>query len=212
MLRHPYRLADIVPFRGPRHTGFSARLLRDDRDIARVLDEGNSGPLVWSFLGAPSDAEREAEALDRYAEALPMEADESFEQWCRDSFTVRLFEDHRTMRALQSRAKSRMVLLVPHIQKGHVPVVLPFPYDPSVRGLVLRRYGNGTLILNELPGMTWPGPSRRPASGLGRGEEVVLGTTRDAPNRSPPAGGPPQRVASLVGRDVRLPGWDISYS
>lgn len=191
MLWHPYWLSDVATFPGTRGHGFSATLIRDGRKVAHVLDEGNAGPLVWTFLGKEGNGE--ANALDAYAEGLPMEADEfdSFDDWCRDAFAIRLFEDHRLMGRLQALSEKRMVLLVPHIQRGLVPVVLPFAYDASVRALVTVRYGHGTVILNELPGRWWPTGRGRPGlTGHGRGDAGVLGTSRNATGRGAAAGGP----------------------
>jgi hypothetical protein len=214
MLWHPYHLSRVAVFEGPEGVGFSARLIRHGATVAHLLDEGNNGPLLWTFLGNAEARQRHEQELDAYAEGLPMEADEtqSFDDWCRDAFALRLFEDHQAMQHLHAQCQQRMVLLVPHIQRGHVPLILPFAYDPSVRALVLARYGAGTLILNELPRHWWADPGHRPSTGRGQSDANVLGTTTLATQRQPSAGGLPQHPPPMVGRDVRLPRWDLSYS
>ncbi len=200
MLRHPYRLAGVATFPGPQHIGFTAQVMHEGRAIARVVDEGNAGPMVWQFLGDSTD---DADALDRYAENLPMEADEtcSFDEWCKDAFALRLFEDHRTMATLRALAPTRMVLLVPHIQKGMVPIVLPFPYDPSVCSLLRRKYGPETVILNERwSASARSGPRRQDTAGSGR---VISHASTDARTVAPSA-------SPLVRRDVRLRAPDVS--
>lgn len=190
----------MTTFPGRLENGFSAQLVRDGRPIAQVLDEGNRGPIIWRFLD-PVNAASEQATLHAYAEGLPMEADEdsSFDDWCADAFALRLFDDHVRMARLHDVANRRMVILVPHIQRGHVPLILPFPYDPTIREVIRRKYGANTVFLNELPGMWWPtrGPSRRPAAGSSR-DSHVLATTPHASPRSTPAGGPDQHTASVV--------------
>lgn len=204
MLWHPYHLSRVSAFEGPKGAGFSAHLVRNGAAVAHVVDEGNGGPLLWTFLGDVEARQRHEQELDAYADGLPMEADEttSFDDWCRDAFAIRLFEDHETMRQFSARCKHRMVLLVPHIQRGHIPLVLPFAYDPSIRALIMGRYGARTVILNELPGQWWPDPGQREPAGRGQGGENVLGTTIDASQGGALAGGLPQRPAPVVGRDV----------
>ena len=212
MLWHPYWLTAVVPFAGTKEAGFSAGLMLDGRRVAHVVDEGNRGPLLWTFLGGLEERDRDAAALDAYAESLPMEADEtsSFDEWCRDAFAVRLFEDHQLMRRLSALTNQRMVLLVPHIQRGLLPTVLPFSYDPSVRAMIKARYGPGTVILNELPGRWWPTGHGRPGStGHGRGAGHVLEATRDATGGSTFAGGPAQHPPSVVQRHVQLRDRDV---
>ena len=213
MLWHPYCLARVATFEGAKGMGFSAYVFLEREPIAHVMDEGNDGPLLWRFLGDAEDRGHHEQELDKYAEGLPMEADDSssFDEWCRDAFAVRLFEDHQNMRRLNAACKFRMVLLVPHIQHGHVPLVLPFAYDPSIRSRIMTRYGPRTIILNELPGQWWPDPGQRKPAGRGQGEEHVLGTTIDAAQRGPLAGGLPQHPPPVVGRNVRLRPVHVSH-
>jgi len=140
---HPYSLRTVATFKGPVEAGWIASLLRGDRRVAHVIDEGDGEALVWHW-----GSEDDEHALDRHVAGLPPLVDEMrcVTEWCRDAFALQLRREERELAAMRRYAAKRTVLRLPGIDGWGEWLVLDAPHDAQ-RALALARAHGALRIL-----------------------------------------------------------------
>ena len=145
ILVHPYALERVGAFHGLLGEGFVADLSHRGRVVARVIDEGDHGPILWQWRSGHALREDRA-ALEAYIGGLPPLVTKrvSVPEWCPDAFIVQLRRENRAIRWMLPYCEHHTVLLVMGSDGWGRWRVIDEPYDP-------RRRRDALMVLNEHP-------------------------------------------------------------
>lgn len=152
MLPHPYALADVASFAGPLETGIIAYLTRDGQTVARVVDEGDRGPILWQWRTRGRALQDHEDALDAYLDDLPPLVTKriSVPEWCPDALIDQLRREASEIAWMLPYCEHHTVLLVMGIDGWGRWRVLDEAYEPR-RAQELAAHHGALMVLNEHP-------------------------------------------------------------